>query len=84
MVESNKSTPPALARATATPTPVVPAPVTPDVPKEHKGLQHEVMDFLKQLSVDIKNASPKLPPTVSEKIDAYLKKHGNKYPETTK
>jgi hypothetical protein len=64
------------------PTTVKPVDVKPS--KKEVTPQQDVMSFLKNLSNEIKQSTPKIPETIVDRIDAYIRDHGNRHPETTK
>lgn len=59
--------------------PVYVAPLARPVEKPHV----HVMDFLKQLSKELKTHTPALPESLKEKVDAYIREHGNRHPDAT-
>lgn len=80
MVNWNKAEDPKM--ETIKTVPVQKAEVAVVAPKKEEKPHMHVMDFLKQISQELKNATPHTP-TLSDKVDAYIREHGNRHPETT-
>lgn len=58
--------------------------VQPEKQVVHQSYHRDVMEFLQQLSQKIKYQHANLPVSLTEEIDAFIRDHGNKHPETTK
>lgn len=63
------------------PVPVVVKPAADTRPL--KSPEHNIMEFLQNLSKEIKSHETVVPQKISERIDNFIRKHGNKYPHTT-